>query len=306
MTRSTVLAVFALGLWCAPLSAQSFKRADANASDVTDLSDAVFGLNFLFSGGATPTCLDAADTNDDGKVDISDPVALLAFLFLGGTPPAAPFPDCGPDSTADDLGCELYMHCGPACYGQADLDQALVEKIEPIVCVAGGSVEPLVLEGFLVTVCPTDLAVPCPAPDSAAKGCPIEFTNLQGALDVPGRQVVLRIEGLAKDFPIRVEDQTFGTVTDCRLNMDFTGDVILAFTATPDAGGRLIVGEILTPSLENADITLSTKSNSLICRAIVALQEQFVAELLAQLEAAANELLADLNEELLGKELCQN
>jgi hypothetical protein len=82
-----------------------FKRADSNRSGAVDISDAVNTLSFLFSGGGTMTCPDAADANDDGKIDISDSIATLGFLFLGLAPPPAPGPTtCGGDPTVDALG----------------------------------------------------------------------------------------------------------------------------------------------------------------------------------------------------------
>ena len=75
-----------------------FRRGDANADGVLDITDAVATLSFLFSGGVEPACPDAADTNDDGRVDITDPVGGLSYLFQGGRAPPDPGPlDCGPD-----------------------------------------------------------------------------------------------------------------------------------------------------------------------------------------------------------------
>jgi len=51
------------------------------------ITSAVFGLNFLFGGGAEPPCREACDTNANGEFELSDLVNLLNFLFLGGTPP---------------------------------------------------------------------------------------------------------------------------------------------------------------------------------------------------------------------------
>jgi hypothetical protein len=81
-----------------------FRRGDSNADGRVDISDAVYSLGFLFSGGAAPLCRDAADGNDDQKLDISDAVYTLNHLFSGG--PALPPPGretCGPDPTADEL-----------------------------------------------------------------------------------------------------------------------------------------------------------------------------------------------------------
>ncbi|MBI4606369.1 MAG: hypothetical protein HY721_30760 [Planctomycetes bacterium] len=82
-----------------------FRRGDADGNGTLQLTDAVNTLGFLFLGGPTLTCLDAADTSDAGKVDITAAIYLLTHLFLGGPPPPAPHPDCGPDPTGDALGC---------------------------------------------------------------------------------------------------------------------------------------------------------------------------------------------------------
>ncbi|MGQ9589132.1 MAG: ELWxxDGT repeat protein [Planctomycetota bacterium] len=99
---------------CAPLErafAACFRRGDANGDGARHISDPVFVLYWLF-GENVASCLDASDANDDGRVDVSDPVYHLRFLFAGGPPPPAPGPfDCGPDETADDLGCEAYAAC---------------------------------------------------------------------------------------------------------------------------------------------------------------------------------------------------
>lgn len=94
-----------------------FRRGDADTSGKLDISDAVFTLNYLFSGGRAPTCLDAADSDDNGAIQISDPVRSLGFLFLGTQPPAAPGPEnCGLDVAEDGLeACVYAPPAGTAC-----------------------------------------------------------------------------------------------------------------------------------------------------------------------------------------------
>ena len=89
-----------------------FLRGDANTDGRTELSDAVFLLNYLFLGGAAPPCGKAADANDDGKINIGDPMYFLyaLFLWIGFSLPR-PYPDCGLDPTADSLTCEGYPPC---------------------------------------------------------------------------------------------------------------------------------------------------------------------------------------------------
>jgi formylglycine-generating enzyme required for sulfatase activity len=91
----------------------TFRRGDANDDGGIDLSDAIFVLRFLFSGGGTaPSCPDAADANDDGSPDLGDPIFLLNYQFRGGAAPPSPGPmNCGPDPTPDSLGPCVSAHC---------------------------------------------------------------------------------------------------------------------------------------------------------------------------------------------------
>ena len=70
-------------------------------------------LSYLFGPGAAPTCLDAADTDDDGKLQITDAVYALNHLFSGGATPREPFAECGPDPATDELDCEQFTPCSP-------------------------------------------------------------------------------------------------------------------------------------------------------------------------------------------------
>jgi hypothetical protein len=89
-----------------------FRRGDSNQDGGFDISDGVFDLNALFTGGDQPPCVDAADGNDDGNFDIADAVFKFGALFLGGNLPPAPGPNrCGTDPTRDELGCERYGSC---------------------------------------------------------------------------------------------------------------------------------------------------------------------------------------------------
>ena len=86
----------------------AFRRGDCDRSGETDLSDAIFGLNWLFLSGERPGCIDGCDSNDDGVVDISDASHILSYLFLGGTAPPPPGTrECGPDATDDALDCAI-------------------------------------------------------------------------------------------------------------------------------------------------------------------------------------------------------
>ena len=107
------MALIAVGVLAlaAPASAQSdFVRGDCNVDAGYDISDPIFFLGFLFSGGGPILCEDACDANDDGGLDIGDAVFSLGVLFSGNTMPA---PDgvCGDDPTADTLGCADFAPC---------------------------------------------------------------------------------------------------------------------------------------------------------------------------------------------------
>lgn len=83
-----------------------FLRGDCNMDGALQITDVIYTLAALFSGGPQP-CPDACDANDDGSVQIADPVFITEYLFSSGPPPAAPFPNVGQDPTADALGCPL-------------------------------------------------------------------------------------------------------------------------------------------------------------------------------------------------------
>jgi hypothetical protein len=114
-----------------------FLRGDVNDNGKLELADPVFSIGFLFLGEPDSLgCLDAADSNDDGKLDVTDPVYALIFLFLGGPAPAAPFPDCGDDPTADSLGCAAHRHCSTDCDAQVQTiarESAIADSCSAIV-----------------------------------------------------------------------------------------------------------------------------------------------------------------------------
>jgi hypothetical protein len=79
------------------------------ADGIVNISDAIQILSWLFlDAGANLECKKAADTNDDGKIELTDAIYLLLYLFSGGPALPAPFPEAGPDPTGDGLGCCSY------------------------------------------------------------------------------------------------------------------------------------------------------------------------------------------------------
>ena len=91
----------------------SFVRGDSDDSGEVNITDGIFILNFLFSGGPGPGCIDSGDVDDNGAINITDGVFLLNFLFDGGPNPPAPHPDCGEDTTGE-VRCEAAQ---AACAG---------------------------------------------------------------------------------------------------------------------------------------------------------------------------------------------
>jgi hypothetical protein len=63
------------------------KQADFNNDGTIDISDAVAGIRYIFSGGEPPEPVEAMDANCDGLNDISDVTYLIAFIFGGGPAP---------------------------------------------------------------------------------------------------------------------------------------------------------------------------------------------------------------------------
>ncbi|MBI4603229.1 MAG: hypothetical protein HY721_14840 [Planctomycetes bacterium] len=96
-----------------PAEKPSFLRGDANVDGRVDISDGVHTLQSFFLGGARGSCRSAADFDDSGTVDISDASGTFQNLFLGGRRPPAPGSvQCGPDPSADGLGCLELPPCG--------------------------------------------------------------------------------------------------------------------------------------------------------------------------------------------------
>jgi hypothetical protein len=68
---------------------KKYTCGDANSDATVDISDAVFLIAYIFSGGSAPNPLLAGDANCDSSVDISDVVYLIAYIFSGGQAPCA-------------------------------------------------------------------------------------------------------------------------------------------------------------------------------------------------------------------------
>jgi hypothetical protein len=68
---------------------QQYLCGDASGDASVDISDAVYLIAYIFSGGPAPNPLLAGDASCDLSVDISDAVYLIAYIFSGGPAPCA-------------------------------------------------------------------------------------------------------------------------------------------------------------------------------------------------------------------------
>ncbi len=93
-----------------PPAAAAFRRGDVDGDgDTSALLDAVYLLDWGFTDGKEPPCLDAADIDDSGEISpLLDGLFLLQWQFLSGDAPPAPGPaTCGldPDGNEDGVYC---------------------------------------------------------------------------------------------------------------------------------------------------------------------------------------------------------
>jgi hypothetical protein len=65
---------------------------DANNDAAVNISDAVYLIAYIFSGGPAPNPLLSGNANCDSAVNISDAVYLIAYIFSGGPAPCAVCP----------------------------------------------------------------------------------------------------------------------------------------------------------------------------------------------------------------------
>ena len=74
---------------------------DANLDIRIGVSDAVYIINYVFSGGHPPKpVLACGDANGDGRVNVADAVRLINYVFSGGNPPG----DCSAGSWEEQGG----------------------------------------------------------------------------------------------------------------------------------------------------------------------------------------------------------
>jgi hypothetical protein len=62
---------------------------DASSDESVDISDLIYLVEYSFSDGTEPPCLEEADVNGDGAVDIADVIYMVDFSFGDGPAPVA-------------------------------------------------------------------------------------------------------------------------------------------------------------------------------------------------------------------------
>ena len=62
-------------------------KFDPNEDSVLNIADAIFILQYLFSGGKKPFCLETSDFNGDKSINIADAISILNWLFAKGAGP---------------------------------------------------------------------------------------------------------------------------------------------------------------------------------------------------------------------------
>ena len=288
-----------------------FIRGDSNLDGQVDISDPVALLGILFLGNEAPGCADAQDANDSGEADISDAIFTLAYLFSGGRMPPPPFGECGCDETDDDaLDCQTPPDgcsadpCGivepPQCIDQEFLTEMIRREVPPTICIAPDAAVIEVTDTMTATVCPADEDTMC----EGEPGCPVAVTEITTELDMENERLIGHMEGNVRGLTIRV-DSGFGGDTDCQVDIDFSGDMIIPFVTGFDDEDNLILVEILPIEFDRESVVIELDARGgFICSLLSGFQDLFVEDLIGQLEMAAGDLLFGLNVELAGLPFC--
>ena len=288
-----------------------FIRGDSNLDGQVDISDPVALLGILFLGNEAPGCADAQDANDSGEADISDAIFTLAYLFSGGRMPPPPFGECGCDETDDDaLDCQTPPDgcsadpCGIVeplqCIDQEFLTEMVRREVAPIICIAPDAAVIEVTDTMTATVCPADEETMC----EGEPGCPVAVTEITAELDMENERLIGHMEGNGRGLTIR-GDSGFGGDTDCQVDIDFSGDMIIPFITGFDDEDNLILVEILPIEFDRDSVVIDlSASGGFICSLLAGFQDLFIEDLIFQLETAAGDLLFDLNVELAGLPFC--
>lgn len=70
----------------------TYECGDHDGDGVAKITDVVFLINYIFSGGPAPMDISGGDVNCDGRTSITDAVYYVNFIFDGGPAPCAACP----------------------------------------------------------------------------------------------------------------------------------------------------------------------------------------------------------------------
>ncbi len=292
-------AMFSQAIFAQEVRARNFVRGNANADASVDLSDVVFSLEYLYLGGPTPSCLDAADTNDDGALDVADPVLSLFQQFHGAEVPG-PRPDCGEDPTEDNLTCLAFAPCPLDCFDQRDLEILVAQNFETEDCLlAPALTEDLGLA--IAVVCPPGLRT-CP---NGRDGCPFKFTKIDPFLLVDDREVSIDIEVVMASMPIRITP-IFGGASNCDYRVVIQGTGVVPFQARDNGNGTLTVTSIGKPVINPDDVTLEfiAIEDPGLCSLVPDLADGLKGEIIGQFAPSLDLSLEPIRAALIGEDIC--
>lgn len=71
------------------LLGRTFLCGDADGNGIVNITDAVWLVNFVFSGGPAPNPLESGDVDCSGIINVSDIIYLVSYIFAGGPVPCA-------------------------------------------------------------------------------------------------------------------------------------------------------------------------------------------------------------------------
>ena len=74
------------------ITVASYVCGDSDGNGIVTISDAVYLIVYIFSGGPAPNPLAAGDSDCNGLITISDAVHIIAYIFSGGPAPCSSCP----------------------------------------------------------------------------------------------------------------------------------------------------------------------------------------------------------------------
>ncbi len=79
--------LFTLGDACTSCCLDLRGNTNGDVSDIIDLADLTYLVDYLFKSGASPPCPNEVDVDGSGFTDVGDLTYLVSYLFRGGPAP---------------------------------------------------------------------------------------------------------------------------------------------------------------------------------------------------------------------------